>query len=101
PTTAALHALIEKKNRQAFGLELRADALRIEFEPTDEFQRSRARDDHIIRTWGIRIQNIDVSHLITNCKLRGDFSGATDHLLNEIGTLSPGERRFIEVATHH
>ncbi len=101
PTTQAFRALREKETRQFLGLDIRADSLRLSFEETDAFQRAEVRGNYVIRTWCVRVENVDHSHLITNCRLRGDFSGSSGHLLNEIGTLQAGERRLVDVATHH
>lgn len=100
PLHRAFSARRERDYRQVLGVDARADALQLTFEPTTAFERSQAHADHMIRTWCVCVENIDSSHFITNCKLYVNFGGA-EHLLNDVGTLNATERRYIEVATHH
>lgn len=100
PVALAFRARKESQYRQILGVDIRADALRLTLENTDAFQYTKAKADHIIRIWRICVENIDVSHIIKNCKLHVEFNG--DHaLVHDIGTLNPTEKRFVDVGDHN
>jgi hypothetical protein len=100
PTGAAIAAMLEKKQRQEFGVEVRSNALRVTLGETADFVKVQVHQDHLIRTVFACVENIDTAHFISNCKIEGEFNGGT-HLLIDSFTLNATEKRFVPIATHH
>jgi hypothetical protein len=100
PLESSLMEVLKQKSRISMGLERDPNALRIAHDNTPEFEETQQRQDYIIRTVIVRVENVDQSHFISNCKVYLEVNGG-NYLLLDSFTLNPTEKRPIKIATHH
>lgn len=99
----ALENMIESmrvKENDALSSTCDPNALKIVHANSPEFEKVQARQDYVIRTVIVHVQNTDQSHFISNCKFHVGFNSA-DYLFEDNFTLQPTEKRIVEIATHH